>query len=106
MVRGLGSVALVLGLIPLVGAALMWAALGLADTNDGPATGLLVLALLGLTAVSSAVWAYRRGASAWAVLWGVAAGAAAVVFFWAIALVLISVAPSEPGGCPEGRIYC
>ena len=62
--------------------------------------------LLGLTALCSAAWAHRRGASRWALLWGLAGGAMAVVFFLAIALVLMSVASDGAGGCPNGKVYC
>jgi hypothetical protein len=110
MVGGLRSVALVLGLIPLVGAALMWAvpdALGLTDTSaDWPTARWLTFSLLALTAVGAASWAHRRGASWWAALWGLAAGTVAAALFFAMLLVLLAVAPGETGGCPQGKIYC
>jgi hypothetical protein len=109
MVGGLRSVALVLGLIPLVGAALMWflpGALGLSDTSaDWPAARWLTFSLLVLTAVGAASWAHRRGASWRAALWGLAAGTVAGALFFAIALVVLVVAPGETG-CPQGKIYC
>ena len=109
MVRGLGSVALTLGLIPRVGAALMWTgpeALGLGETtSEAPAWRRLVYLLLGLTALCSAAWAHRRGASRWAILWGVAGAAMTAFFFFAIALVLMSIGP-DTSGCPQGKVYC
>lgn len=109
VVRGLRGVGFVLGLVPLVGASLMWLApgvLGLADTTaDGPAAKRVMFLLLALTAVGAAAWARQRGASWWAVLWGVAGGAVALVLFFVIAVVLFAVAPGETG-CPEGRVYC
>jgi hypothetical protein len=102
-------VGLVLGLIPLVGASLMWVApdaLGLTDTTaDGPTAKRVMFLLLALTALGAAAWAQRRGASWWAGLWGLGAGAVALVLFFVIAVVLLAVAPGETG-CPEGRVYC
>jgi hypothetical protein len=111
IVRGIGNVVLVLGLIPLVGAALVWVgpdALGVGDTSsEGPAWRRRAYLLLALTALCSTAWAHRRGASRWSPLWGVAGGAMTVFFFVAIALVLISLgSASDDSGCPNGRVYC
>ena len=111
VVRGRGNVVVVLGLIPLGGAALVWwgpDALGLGDTSsEGPAWRRLVYLLLALTALCAAASAHRRGAARWAPLWGIAGGAMAVVFFVVIALALMSIGSgSDSGGCPDGRVYC
>ena len=109
MVGGLRSVALALGLIPAVGAALMWVlpgALGLTDTSaDWPIARRLMFALLALTAIGAAGWTHRRGASWRAALWGLAAVAVALGLFVAIGLVLMATLPDD-GGCPGRRVYC
>ena len=100
---------LVLGLIPLVGASLMWLApeaLGLTDTTaDRRAAKRVTFLLLALTALGAAAWAQRRGASWWSPFWGVAGGTVAVVLFGVIGLALLALSPGETT-CPEGRIYC
>jgi hypothetical protein len=102
-------VGLVLGLIPLVGASLMWLVpefLGLTETTaDAAVAKRLTLLLLALTALGAAAWAQRRGASWWAAFWGMAGGVVAVVLFVVIGGVLLALAPGETI-CPDGRIYC